>query len=88
MKTYTLVNTTDGDGGETRTVKVDTLDGARIRLMRWLSKSEYDSDGEGDVEVTGDVQDKTGAVVASIVVTFEDNEDSDEPMVMSGWRTA
>jgi hypothetical protein len=87
MTTFTLVNTTEGER-DSKPARVGTLKEARVRLIRWLASSKYDSDGQGAVEVTGDVVDETGAVVASVVGKFIDSSNSDKPMRWAGWRDA
>lgn len=72
METYTITITTEGEGRPDRQVRVSNQDAAIEKLIKWIRSCDYDSDGVGDVEATGDVQDASGAVVASVTVTFTD----------------
>lgn len=72
MDTYTITITTEGEGRPQRQVRAASWDAAIKKLIKWLRSSDYESDGVGDVDVTGDVQDASGAVVSTVTVTFSD----------------
>ena len=73
MKNYTITITTEGEGRPDRQVRAASSDAAVEKLIKWLRSCDYESDGVGDVEATGEVQDASGAVVASVTVTFTDS---------------
>lgn len=71
MKNYTITITTEGEGRPDRQVRAASSDAAVEKLIKWLRSCDYDSDGVGDVQATGQVE-YQGAVVASVTVTFTD----------------
>ena len=81
MSEYTIRNTTEGE--QEKWAFTGTSRGAMKRLRQMLRASDYESDGEGDVIITGDVLDVDGNVVCEVVVTFTDADDANEPMVVS-----